>query len=153
MAQKVNELCQEKLEKIINDLGYELVEVEYAKKNDGQNLTFVIDKPNGILIEDCELVHKTIDPMLDEINPTNDNPYILNVCSPGLDRPIKNYKDFLKNKGKEVEVRLYAPYRAKKSFIGKLIDYSNCVVIEDENSEKLSFDLDLVAIIVPVIKF
>ena len=60
-------------------MGYEVVEVEYAKKADGMNLTFFIDKDGGIDVDDCEAVSKTIDPLLDELNPTDDQAYILNV--------------------------------------------------------------------------
>ena len=153
LSKKISDICQEKFEPIINELGYELLEVEYTKKNDGQNMSFIIDKDGGILIEDCELVHKTIDPILDELNPTNDQPYILNVCSPGLDRPIKNQRDFLRNKNKMVEVKLYAPLNHKKLYIGKLVRYDDVIAIEDENSNIIEFEPKMVANILPQIKF
>ena len=152
-ATSVKEICEEKLTKIINDLGYELVEVEYAKKNDGNNLTFVIDSDNGILIEDCEKVHRVLDVELDKLNPTNDQPYILNVSSPGINRPIKNHRDFIRNKGKEVELKLYAPLNKKKIYTGLLNDMTEDyfeLVIDGTNQK---FDKALVAIVTPVIKF
>lgn len=153
MASKVAEICENKLKPIINELGYELVEVEYAKKSNGYNLTFVIDSENGILIEDCEKVHKVIDPLLDEINPTNDQGYILNVSSPGLDRPIKNQWDFKKHFNKEVEVKLYVPFEKKKSYVGLLKKFDEeCVVIEVQDNE-IKFERKQVAIVMPVIKF
>ena len=153
MASKVAEICENKLKPIINELGYELVEVEYAKKTNGYNLTFVIDSENGILIEDCEKVHKVIDPLLDEINPTNDQGYILNVSSPGLDRPIKNQWDFKKHFNKEVEVKLYVPFEKKKSYVGLLKKFDEeCVVIEVQDNE-IKFERKQVAIVMPVIKF
>ena len=60
MASKVKTLCEEKVVPVIENLGYEVVEVEYAKKNDGMNLTFFIDKEEGVKIEDCEKVSKEI---------------------------------------------------------------------------------------------
>lgn len=152
-ATSVKEICEEKLTKIINNLGYELVEVEYAKKNDGNNLTFVIDSDNGILIEDCEKVHRVLDVELDKLNPTNDQPYILNVSSPGINRPIKNHRDFIRNKGKEVELKLYAPLNKKKIYTGLLNDMTEDyfeLVIDGTNQK---FDKALVAIVTPVIKF
>lgn len=152
-ATSVKEICEEKLTKIINDLGCELVEVEYAKKNDGNNLTFVIDSDNGILIEDCEKVHRVLDVELDKLNPTNDQPYILNVSSPGINRPIKNHRDFIRNKGKEVELKLYAPLNKKKIYTGLLNDMTEDyfeLVIDGTNQK---FDKALVAIVTPVIKF
>lgn len=153
MSISVKEICEKELTKPINDLGYELVEVEYAKKNDGNNLTFVIDKDEGILIEDCEIVHKMLDEELDKLNPTNDQPYILNVSSPGINRPIKNERDFLRNKGKEVELKLYAPINGKKVFIGRLTDMTEAYFELEIDSETKQFKKDVVAIVTPVIKF
>lgn len=153
MAGKVETICQEKIAPIIEQMGYEIVEIEYAKKIDGMNLTFVIDKPNGVFMDDLTKVHKIVSDKLDEINPTNDVQYILNVESPGLDRPIKNQRDFLKNKNKEVEVKLYAPRDGKKRFVGKLIDFSNEKVVIQTKKETLEFERKKVANIVPVIKF
>lgn len=115
MAGKTIDLVQEKINPIIESLGYEVVDVEYAKKVDGMNMTFYIDKPDGIKIEDCEKVHKAISDPLDELNPTGDAKYILNVSSVGLDRPIKTDKDLKRNIGKEVEIRLYKPIEKKRT--------------------------------------
>ena len=118
MASKVVERCNAHIVPIIEKMGYDVLEVEYAKKVDGMNLTFYIDKiPNGITIDDCEKVNNAITDVLDEINVSDDTPYILNVSSAGLDRPVKNHKDFLRNKGKEVEIKLYSPINNKKSYI------------------------------------
>lgn len=153
MASKVAEICEKNLKQTINDLGYELIEVEYAKKVDGYNLTFVIDSENGILIEDCEKVHRAIDPILDELNPTGEQSYILNVSSPGLDRPIKTEWDFKKNCGKEVEVKLYVPFEKKKSHIGILKQMNNDVVVIEVGEKEIQFERKSVALIMPVIKF
>ena len=122
MAGKVVTIVEEKLEPIVTELGYELCEVEYAKKPNGMNLTIFISHPDGIKIEDCEKVHRTIDPILDEIDPTNGAPYTLNVSSLGLDRPIKTDKDFLRNIGKMVTIKLFANKNGKKEFVGKLVE-------------------------------
>ena len=98
---KTIEIVKEKICPIISELGYEVVDVEYSKKVDGMNLTFYIDSPNGITLDDCERVHKAIDGPLDELDPTGDATYILNVSSCGLDRPIKTDSDL---KRKEVQV-------------------------------------------------
>lgn len=153
MAGKVVDICEEKICPIIEKLGYEVLEVEYAKKVDGMNLSFIIDSENGILIEDCEKVHRAIEEPLDEVNPTEDAPYILNVCSPGLDRPVKNYKDFLRNKGKKVEVKLFAPLNSKKSYQGELINFTEETVTISINGENVEIERSKVAIISPVIEF
>ncbi|MCI5797400.1 MAG: ribosome maturation factor RimP [Firmicutes bacterium] len=134
MAGKVVEIVEEHINPIIENLGYEVVEVEFAKKVDGMNLCFYIDSPNGITIDDCEKVHKLIDAPLDELNPTGDMPYILSVSSCGLDRPIKTDKDLKRNLNKVVDVKLYAPLNKKKAFTGILKDFNeeNIVITENE---------------------
>lgn len=134
MAGKVVEIVEEHINPIIENLGYEVIEVEFAKKVDGMNLCFYIDSPNGITIDDCEKVHKLIDAPLDELNPTGDMPYILSVSSCGLDRPIKTDKDLKRNLNKVVDVKLYAPLNKKKAFTGILKDFNeeNIVITENE---------------------
>ncbi len=153
MAGKVETICEEKVAPVIESLGYDVVEIEYAKKVDGMNLTFVIDSPKGIFLEDCEKVHNTISELLDELNPTGDSEYILNVSSPGIDRPVKNYKDYLRNKGKLVEVKLFAPKDGKKSFEGSLSGFDEKEVKINQDGKELTFERETVAQILPVIKF
>lgn len=153
MASKVESICTEKVVPQIEQLGYYVLEVDYSKKVDGQNLTFVIDKDGGVLIEDCEKVHRMLDKLLDEINPTDDAPYILNVESAGLDRPIKTQRDFLRNKGKKVEVKLYKKLDGKKSFVGNLMEFDDTKVVLSLEKQKQTFAREDVALISPVIKF
>lgn len=153
MASKVVSLCEENIVPIIEQMGYDVVEVEYAKKVDGMNLTFVIDKENGINLDDCEKVHKVVDEALDKLNPTGETSYILNVSSAGLDRPIKTEKDFLKNKGKLVEVKLFSSIDGKKIYQGILENLSNSEVVIKIKNENKVFSLETVAQIVPVIEF
>ena len=153
MAGKVVEICEQKICPIISELGYEVVDVEYVKKSDGMNLSFYIDHDNGISIDDCEKVSRAISDLLDEINPTNDEQYILNVCSPGLDRPIKNQKDFLRNKDKLVEVSLYSKINGQKKYQGILKNYTQTIVEIEYKNELISFELKDVAQISPVIEF
>ncbi len=122
---KISEKIEEFLTPIVEDLGYEIVEVEFAKKYNGDNLTVFIDKPGGgININDCETVHNAIDEPLDELNPTNDKPYTLNVSSPGIDRPIVTDKDFNRNLGEVLEVKLFEAIQKKKLFVGTLVDFT-----------------------------
>ncbi|MCL2675761.1 MAG: ribosome maturation factor RimP [Firmicutes bacterium] len=105
----------------------ELVEVEFAKKHGEDNLTVFIHKAGGISLDDCERVHLAIDPVIDLLDPTNGQPYVLNVSSPGLDRPFKTQRDFERNYGQEVEVKLFAPLKGRKTYEGVL-------VCKDENT-------------------
>ena len=153
MAGKVKTICEEKIAPVIEELGYEVVEIEYAKKSDGMNLTFFIDNENGIVIDDCEKVSRAINDLLDEVNPTDDQPYILSVSSPGLDRPIKTDRDFKRNVGKQIEVTLFAKVNGKKKFEGELVSYNENEFTIKAKGEEISFTKQQVAHIVPVIKF
>ena len=151
MASKVKSLCEEKVVPLIEELGYEVIEVEYSKKSDGMNLTFFIDNDEGIKIEDCEKVSKAIDGLLEELNPTNDQPYILNVSSPGIDRPLKLTRDYQRNLNKLVEVTLFAKENGKKNFEGILISFDeDNFTLEIDGKEK-TFEKKNVAHVVPVI--
>ena len=133
---KISEKIEEFISPIETSLGYEIVEVEFAKKYNGDNLTVFIDKQGGgITIDDCEAVHNAIDEPLDELNPTNDKPYTLNVSSPGIDRPIVTDKDFSRNIGEILEVKLFEAIQKKKLFVGRLSSF-NCdtITLELENS-------------------
>jgi len=154
MASKVIDRCNTSIVPIIENLGYDVLEVEYVKKVDGMNLTFYIDKPEGITIDDCEIVNNAITDVLDEINVSDDAPYILNVSSAGLDRPIKNIKDFIRNKGKQVEIKLYVPINKQKLFVGELVDFDEKVyTIKTNKEEILTFEVSKVALCSPVIEF
>lgn len=152
MASKVKSICEEKIVPIIEQMGYEVVEVEYAKKSDGMNLTFYIDKDGGIQIEDCEIVSKAIDQTLEEINPTDDNPYILSVSSPGLDRPLKTERDFRRNLDKEISVTLFAKLDGKKKYEGILKSFNDKEIILQVDGKEIKLDHEKIAHIVPIIK-
>ncbi|MEG1751683.1 MAG: ribosome maturation factor RimP [Clostridia bacterium] len=141
-----------KVEPIIISLGYMLLEVEYLKKLDGNHLDITIFKEGGVSINDCELVHKAIDKVIDELNPTNDVQYYLSVCSPGIDRQIKTEWDFVQNKNKDVVVKLFAKESNKKVYEGKLIEYNNNIVEILTETGNLKFDKTKVASITPKFK-
>lgn len=121
---KISDEVQEFLEPIVNKLGCEIIEVEFAKKYNGDNLTVFIDKPGGVNLSDCEAVHNAINEPLDELNPTNDKPYTLNVSSPGVDRPIVTDKDYKRNMGEVLEVKLFKAINKKKVYVGTLSQFS-----------------------------
>lgn len=150
---KVKDICEKELTPIIEKMGYELLEVSYQKLADGMNLIFTIDADTPITIEDCEKVTKAIDPILDELNPTDDKPYILSVSSPGIDRPIKTERDFKRNMGKEVEITLFKKLDGEKKFVGTLESFSQTQVTILQKDKPLTINRELIAHIVPVIKF
>ena len=153
MAGKVKTICEEKISPIIEEMGYEVVDIEYSKKSDGMNLIFCIDNENGVNIEDCEKVSKVIDPILDEINPTDDQAYILSVSSPGIDRPLKTDRDFKRNIGNEISITTFSKIDGNKKFEGELISFDEKQVTIEQKEKQISIQRDQIAHIVPIIKF
>ena len=151
---KIAQVVEEFILPYAKEVGVEVVEVEYAKKVNGNNLTIFIDKKGGVTIEDCESLHRLIDEPLDELDPTNGAPYILNVSSCGLDRPLKNLKDYLRNVGKLVEVKFYKPFDGKKIIEGVIDDaYDNFLVLKLNDDSLIEINAEIIASVVPVIKF
>lgn len=119
---KVTEVVEELATPIIQELGLELVEIEYVKEGKNWYLRVYIDKELGIDIEDCGLVSESLSEKLDEIDPIPHN-YFLEVSSPGAERPLKKDKDFQKAIGKNVFIKTYEPINGEKSFEGKLLEF------------------------------
>ena len=151
-GKKVVTLVEELVTPIAEEMGYEIVEVEYLKKHNGMNLTIFITKEDGIKIEDCEAFSRAIDAPLDELNPTNDESYTLNVSSPGLDRPLKNEKDYKRNLGKEIELKFYAQINGNKSIEGVLDSFTTDTITISANGELMTFELSKISQILPIIK-
>ncbi|MGN1223255.1 MAG: ribosome maturation factor RimP [Christensenellales bacterium] len=91
-------------EPIVTNLGYELVDCTYEEIEGERYITLIIFSENGITFDDCKKVSKAVDEPLDELNPTDDLSYSLNVSSLGLDRPLKVKRDFERYLNKEIEV-------------------------------------------------
>ena len=129
---------QKAVQPIADQMGVEIVEIE-PKISKKPSLTFYIDKDmeGGIDLNTLEAFHNAIDPVLDEVDISFGASYTLNVSSPGVDRPFKTPRDYLKNIGKEVEVKLFAPIKGEKLFEGILKEYSeNYIIIEIDGEEK-----------------
>ncbi|MBQ3927084.1 MAG: ribosome maturation factor RimP [Clostridia bacterium] len=106
----------------VEELGYILWDVDYYKEAADYCLCVTIDSEKGISIDDCEKVHRAIDPLLDEADPI-ENSYNLEVSSPGLERRLKTKEQMEYCRGWDVEIRLYAPDAdGKKKYVGVLGD-------------------------------
>ena len=151
----VKERVEELVQPILNGLGYELVEVTYQKQHDAMHLTIYIDtdKPGGVSLDDTELVANAIDKPLDELDPPAGEPFVLNVSSPGLDRPLKTERDYLKKIGTEIEVALYAPISGAKKHVGKLLSYENGVISLETKAGELKIETKCIAVAKPYITF
>ncbi len=154
MQGKTATIVEENLKEVITNLGYELYEVEFAKKQNGMNLTLFITSPNGpITIKDCELVHRTVDPILDELDPTNGAGYYLNVSSVGLDKPIKTDKDFKRCLNTEIYIKLFAQKDNQKEIIGILKSFDeNEITVEVKSETSIVISRQNIAVCKPNVK-
>ncbi len=150
---KFEQNIYDKLKDLVESLGVELCEVEFKKMGGNDNLTVFIYMEDGVTLNDCERVHKFIDPILDELDPTNNAPYTLNVSSLGLDRPFKTDRDFERYLGLPVELKFYKATNGKKQINGILADFDEQVIKLDINDEIFEFDKKVVAVARPYVEF
>ena len=138
---------EEILNPIVEEYGFELVDVEYVKEGSTWYLRAYIDKPGGICIDDCEAVSRRLSDILDE-KEYIDDAYILEVSSPGLGRPLRKEKDFRRSLGEEVEVRTYRMIEKQKEFTGILKEYDEkTVTIEEDGGNVRIFEKSDIALI------
>lgn len=124
---------------IIEANNYELVDVEWVREGSNWYLRAYVDKEGGITVDDCEVVSRALSDLLDEHDYISEN-YILEVSSPGLDRPLKKDKDFARSIGKDVEVKLFKAINKEKEFYGVLKAYDQeTVTIELEDESEMQF--------------
>lgn len=133
------------LEKIILDLGYDLYDVRYEKEGKDYYLRIIIDKPEGIDINDCEIVNNAINDILDKADYIKDQ-YFLEVSSPGLERTLRKEKHFLSQIGNEISVKLFKPINKQKELIGTLEEYNNDELTIKVNNETIKIELKDIAL-------
>ncbi|MCD7905325.1 MAG: ribosome maturation factor RimP [Clostridiales bacterium] len=120
---------------ITKRLSLELVEAEYVKEGSGKFLRVYIDKEGGVGINDCEMVSRELEAILDK-DDYIDEAYTLEVSSPGLDRILKKDFEYVKYKGRQVIIRLYKAVDGVKEFQGELIGLNDGVItIKTEDGE------------------
>lgn len=137
IEEKVESLIKEK----IQELGYELYDVQYAKEGKDYFLRVFIDKEDGIDLNDCEKVSNEINPLLDEKDFIKEM-YFLEVSSPGIERILRKDEHLKNSIGKEIEVKLFKPIEKQKEFVGILEDYNGEKIILglEENEEKIEIE-------------
>ena len=131
VAQTVTELA----EPIAKELGYILWDVEFVREGSPRILRITIDSEEGITVDDCEKMHRAMDPVLDEADPIEEA-YYLEVSSPGIERDLRTDEHIFYCVGADVEVRLYAPRDGSKVFCGELLplnEKGNIVILCGEN--------------------
>ena len=121
------------VENNINELGYELYDVEYVKEGKDYFLRIYIDSDKGISLEDCEKVSNSITEIIDTADYIKDK-YFLEVSSTGVERVLKKDKHLKENIGSKVQIKLFKPHENKKVYDGILDDFNeNYIEIKIEN--------------------
>lgn len=121
---------------LAEELGYELVDVEYRKEGPNWVLRCAIDCETGVGINECQHFSEALERLLDSADPIPGS-YLLEVSSPGLERPLKKDGDFVRFAGKLVEIKLIQPLNDKKIYSGIL---SGVHHVENTNSFKVVID-------------
>ncbi len=121
-------------EPILENMGFELVDVEYLLERGRWVLRLYIDSENGITLDDCARVSRELGDVMD----TRDlitHRYVLEVSSPGLNRPLRKEKDFIRVIGKKIKVRMIAPIDGRRNFTGYLTDFRQGNLLVESNGQ------------------
>ena len=124
---------------IVAERNLELVDLEFVKEGANWYLRVYIDKEGGVDIDDCELVSRALEAKLDTEDPI-EQPYILEVSSPGIDRPLKKDADFEKYRGEIIDLKLYKAVDGQKQFQVKLLGLADGIIsVENEEEKVITF--------------
>ncbi len=135
MKKNVRETVTEAILPTVEQLGYRIWDVTYSKIGADYHLEITIDSDDGIGIDDCERVHRAIDPILDECDPI-EGFYYLEVSSPGIERELRTDEHILACLGFLVEAKLFAAKDGKKTVSGVLESFEDgAVVIREADAE------------------
>lgn len=127
MKKSVKDTVRELIEPTVIELGYRIWDITYSKIGADYHLEITIDSDNGIFIEDCERVHRAIDPIIDENDPI-ESFYYLEVSSPGIERELRSEEHISASIGSRVLCKLFTAKDGQKSYEGELLSFENGVV-------------------------
>ena len=137
MKKPIKETVREAIEPVVRELGYSIWDVTYSKIGADYHLEITIDSENGINIDDCERVHRAIDPILDECDPI-EGFYYLEVSSPGVERELRTEEHILLSVGERVEAKLFAAKDGRKSYLGTLEALEDGKVVIECDGERVT---------------
>ena len=143
---KVTELVWQFAQPIAEQNGCTIWDVEYVREGSERYLRIYIDKDGGVDIDDCEKIHRAVDPILDEKDPIAES-YHFEVCSAGIERALKRPGDFERFMGSPVLVKLYRPRNGLKEISGMLRGYADGKVTVEAGKETITFEKSEVALV------
>ena len=142
---KVTEQVEQFARPIVEEKGCSLWDVEYVREGSERFLRLYIDKEGGVCIDDCEAIARAVDPLLDEYDPIAES-YHFEVCSAGLERPLKRPGDFEKFMGSPILIKLYRPRNGLKEIPCVLQDYQDGRITVLAGKETITFEKSEVAL-------
>ena len=137
---------EERCAPIAERMGYELVDICIDREPTGKYLRFYIDKPEGVSLDDCEAYHKAVRAIADSVDYD-----FMEVSSPGIDRPLKKGRDFERNIGCEIEIRLFKPMNGSKIIQGLLAGLQDGDILIDTQEGTLRIPRKSTALVKPVV--
>lgn len=143
---KITEQVASFAQPIVESQGCSLWDVEYVREGSERFLRLYIDKEGGVNINDCDAIARAVDPILDEKDPIPES-YHFEVCSAGLERPLKRPGDFEKFMGSPILVKLYRPRNGLKEIPGILRGYEEGKVTVEAGKETITFEKSEVALV------
>lgn len=142
---KVNELVAKIAAPLADAFGLELVNVEFVKEGGQLILRIYIDRDGGVMLDHCEMMSCALEEALDNLDPIEEN-YLLEVSSPGVERPLTKAADYERFAGRAVKLRLFSPVDGQKNFTGILRGLEGqAVLLETEEDALLRIPLSQVA--------
>ena len=146
MAKAETAAIEARCAKIAEQMGFELVDAGIEKEPTGRYLRFYIDKPEGITLDDCEAYHKAVRSLADTVDYD-----FMEVSSPGIDRPLKKDRDFERNLGCEIEVKLFKPIDGTKILTGVLAGLEEGNIVIDTGEGRMLVPRKAAALVKPVV--
>ena len=143
---KITEKVTQMALPIVEAHGCTLWDVEYVREGSEYFLRLYLDKEGGVDINDCEAISRAMDPILDEEDPIPES-YHFEVCSAGLERPLKRPSEFERFMGEHIMVKLYRPRNGLKEIPGILRGYENGCVTMEAGKETITFQKSEVALV------
>jgi len=141
---KVATALEELIAPGLDDLGIELVDIQYVKEGGRWFLRIFIDQPGGIGLEDCQRVSEYVDPLLDQYDPVP-HAYTLEVSSPGIERPLKKPADYERFTGRQISLNTFVPVEGRRKFKGVLITASSHSVTLETDGNNIVIPMEQVA--------
>ena len=129
------------IEPVLEDSGFELVEVEYLSMHGRWILRLYIDKEGGVTIDDCADISRDLGDIID-VKEIIDHEYVLEVSSPGLNRPLRKEKDFIRVIGNAIKLKMTSDMDGQKNFTGRLKDYKNRIIYLETDGKLVELPID-----------